>query len=57
MDYPKINVQFGRVYIIPMHYLTYWRLASPTTNSEIWMTSRIRLVFVSFSKDSGGNYI
>ena len=38
MDYPKINVQFGRVYIIPIHYLTYWRSASPTTNSEIWMT-------------------
>ena len=39
MDYPKINVQFGRVYIIPIHYLTYWRSASPTTNSEIWMTT------------------
>ena len=39
MDYPKINVQFGRVYIIPIHYLTYWRSDSPTTNSEIWMTT------------------
>jgi len=39
MDYPKINVQFGRVYIIPIHYLTYWRSASPTTNSEIWMAT------------------
>ena len=39
MDYPKINVQFGRVYIILIHYLTYWRSASPTTNSETWMTT------------------
>ena len=41
MDYPKINVQFERVYIILIHYLTYWRSASnsPTTNSEIWMTT------------------
>jgi len=39
MDYPKINVQFGRVYVIPIHYLTYWRSASPTTNSEIWMNT------------------
>ena len=46
MDYPKINVQFGRVYIIPIHYLTYWRSDSPTTNSEIWMTTGNK-IFVS----------
>jgi hypothetical protein len=27
------------LHVIPIHYLTYWRSASPTTNSEIWMTT------------------
>ena len=39
LDYPKINVQFVRVYIIPIHYFTYWRSASPTTNNKIWMAT------------------
>ena len=34
------------LHIIPIHYLTYWRSAFPTTNSEIWMATGIKYLSV-----------
>jgi hypothetical protein len=44
MDNPKINVQFGRVYIIHIHYLTYWR---STSRLFIYINSRYRMFTIT----------